>query len=362
MRIRLTRRFTRKQLVAAALVVVLLAGLVSYRLLSGSKDGSAAQLDVPKVAILSSGSGASFEDALKGIAVGFEGHPADFTIEYEGNDPAEARALAQKLWAGEPDILIALGAQAAQVAADINSGRPLVVAGLANPFGMGLAISEEQHRPDLTGVYSTEPVEETIALVRELYPATTQMAIVYDAANAESLGYLQSARLAAAAQGMTLQEAPLPALPLPDASGKPLEGKALDEAIASKVMAAIPADVQLIYLPRDWTVLDHLDSLSKQAALRNIPIVSNDPATVGTGCLAALGDEYVSVGREAARQALSILAGTKPADIPFLAENSVIMVINQEVAQKLQYTVPAAVEMRATRFFQGSAEASSPNP
>ncbi len=362
MRIRLTGRFTRNQLIGAALVVVLLAGLVSYKLLAGSKDSSAAESDIPKVAILSSGSGASFDDALKGIAVGFEGHPADFTIEYAGNDPAEARALAQKLLADEPDILIALGAQAAQVAADVNAGRPLVVAGLANPFGMGLAASEEQHRPDLTGVYSSEPVEGTIGLVRELYPAIAKIAIVYDPTNAESLGYLQDTRLAAAAQGLILQEVPLPTLPLLDTSRKPLEGKALDEAIVGKVMAAIPADVQLIYLPRDWMVLDHLDSLSKQAALRNIPVVTNDPATIGTGCLAALGDEYVSVGREAGRQALSILAGTKPADIPFLAENSVILVVNHEVAQKLQYTFPSAIELRATRFFPGPVESTTPTP
>ncbi len=350
-------------MIVAAVVILLIAGVAGYKLLSGTKSASApTDTGIPRIAILSSGAGPAFDDAIKGIAVGFEGHPADFTIEQAANDPAEARALAQKLLADSPDLMITLGASAALVASDVNAGCPLVVAGLSNPFGLGLAASEEQHRPDLTGVYSSEPVEGTINLARELYPALVKLAIIYDPANAESLAYLQQARLAAAAQQLVLAEVAMPALPLPDTAGRPLEGNSLDEAIVRKVMDAVPADVQLIYLPRDWMVLDHLSGLSKEAALRGLPVVTNDPATIGSGCLAALGDEYVSVGREAARQALSILAGTSPADIPFLAENSVILVVNNEVAGKLQYTFPAAVYQRATRFFMPPADTAPANP
>ncbi len=345
----------------AAVIIMLIAGAVAYKILSGTKSAPA-DASVPKVAILSSGAGPAFDDAIKGIAVGFEGHPADFTIEQAGNDPAEARALAQRLLADSPDLLITLGATATQVAADVNAGRPLVVAGLSNPFGLGLAASEEQHRPDLTGVYSTEPVTETMNLARELYPALAKLAIVYDSTNAESLAYLQQARLAAAAQQLVLQEVAMPVLPILDAAGRPLEGNQLGEAIIRKVMDAVPADVQLVYLPRDWMVLDHLDGLSKEAAIRKLPVLTNDPATIGSGCLAALGDEYVSVGREAARQALSILAGTPPADIPLLAENSVILVVNNEVAQKLQYVFPTAVYQRATRFFAPPSGTAPSNP
>ncbi len=337
-------------MIIVAIVVIVIAAAAAYKLLSGSKTKlTAAESDVPRVAILRSGSGPAFDDAIKGISVGFEGHTVDFEIEDAGNDPAEARALAQKLLAEEPDVLIALGAPAARVAAGVNAGRPLIVAGLADPFSLGLASSDEEHRADLTGVYSSEPVEATVSLIRELYPGMTKIATIYNPADQESLSYLQRARSTAAAQQLALQEVPLPALPLLDATGRPLGESQQDKAIIRRVMDAIPADVQLIYLARDWMVLDQLDGLTKEAALRNIPVVTNEPASI-PGCLAALGDEYVSVGREAARQALSIIAGTPPADIPFLAENSVILALNREVAQKLQYTFPAATEQRATRI------------
>ncbi len=357
------QRFTRTQLTVAAVLVVLIGAAVGYRLLSGGESKSTpAESDVPRIAILRSGHGLAFDDAIKGIAVGFESHPADFEIEDAGNDPAEARALAQKLLADKPDVLITLGAAAAQVAADVNAGCPLVVAALSDPFALGLASSDEEHRADLTGVYSSEPVEDTMSLIRQLYPTMTKIAAIYNPADPESAGYLQRARQHAAVQQLLLQEVALSRLPLLDSAGRPLEQARQDEAIIRKVMDAIPADVQLIYLARDWVVLEELDGLTKEAALRNIPVVTNDPATISPGCLAALGDEYVSVGREAARQALSILAGTPPADIPLLAENSVILVLNREVAQKLQYTFPAPIEQRATRIVPAQSGTVPANP
>ena len=357
------KRFSRTQLTVAAVLVLLIVAAVGYKLLSGGKAKSTpAESEVPHIAILRSGPGLALDDAIKGIAVGFEGHPADFTIEDAGNDPAKARALAQALLAEKPDVLITLGYQAAQVAADVNTGRPLVVAGLSNPFALGLASSDEDHRADLTGVYSSEPVEDSLSLMRQLYPAMTKIATVYNPADAESMAYLARARQAASVQQLALQEVAMPDLPILDSTGKPLEGDKQDQAIIRKVMEAIPVDAQLIYLSRDWRVLGELEGLAKEAALRNIPVVTNDPATITQGCLAALGDEYNSAGREAARQALSILAGTPTADIPLLAQNSVILALNRDVAQKLGYVFPAAIESRATHIVPAQSGTVPANP
>ncbi len=342
------RRPTRIHLIIAVAIALLLAAAVSYKLLSGRKDSNAAESEVPQVAILSAGTGAAGGDALKGISVGFEGHDVEFSIEDAGNDPALARTLAQALLADSPDVFIALGATAARVAADVNAGCPLVVAELSDPFSLGLASSDVEHREDVTGVYSSEPVEAAISLVRELYPAIIKIATIYNPADAESVAYLGRIRGAAADQALELVEIPLPALPLLDAAGRPLSIAAQDEALVQQAMQAIPLDVQLIFLPRDHQVLSLLEGLTKQAALRNLPVVTNETASIN-GCLAALGDEYVSVGREAAHQALSILAGTSPADIPLLSLNTVILALNREVAQKLLYVFPASVEQRATR-------------
>ncbi len=347
----------------AAVLVILIAAAVGYRLLTGGETKSTpAESEVPHIAILRSGSGLALDDAIKGIAVGFEGHPADFTIEDAGNDPAEARALAQALLAEKPDVFIALGRRAAQVAADVNAGRPLVVAGLSNPFALGLASSDEEHRADLTGVYSSEPVEDTMSLIRQLYPAITKIASIYNPADPESVGYLERERQAAGVQQLALQEVAMPTLPLLNSAGKPLEQAEQDKVVIRKVMDAIPADVQLIYLSRDWMVLEELDGWTKEAALRNIPVVTNDPATISPGCLAALGDEYVSVGREAARQALSILAGTRTAEIPLRAQNSVILALNRDVARKLGYAFPPAIESRATHMVPAQSGTVPVNP
>ena len=88
-----------------------------------------------------------------------------------GGSQRRCRRLAAELVAARPDLLVALGTPSLMAAiAEAPSSLPIVFCYCSNPWAAGAGQSAHQHRHNVTGTVSTNPVDQQLQLARTLLP------------------------------------------------------------------------------------------------------------------------------------------------------------------------------------------------
>jgi putative ABC transport system substrate-binding protein len=148
------------------------------------------------------------------------------------------------------------------------------------------------------------------------------------------LSSVEQVTAAAAKLGLELVPHPIPA------------GSTVPGAIA-----AMPADVGAIFLPRDSRVESAIAEFVDVAARRRLPIAAPSLIQVEAGALFSFGFVHRDVGRQAARLADQIFKGTSAGDLPVeMAENS--LSINLTTARKLGIKIPDDILVQANHVIR----------
>jgi len=91
--------------------------------------------------------------------------------------------------------------------------------------------------------------------------------------------------------------------------------------------------------------------MDRCAALR-LPAIYQWPETAEEGGLAAYGPRFTKVYRQLARQAVKVLHGVKPADIPIEQPTEFELVINLKTAEALGLTIPPSILLLADEVIE----------
>ncbi len=147
----------------------------------------------PAIAILKSGPLAPYEAVARSFHAAWTGEVLDLTLE--GQDPD---ALAGRLQSSPLDVIVAVGLRAATFARDRLPRVPMVFCAVPN---------YEVH--DLSGTWITGigfdvPERAALRALKDAVPEATRVGVLV---GAEETPFLRSARVAAAANGLTLVEA-----------------------------------------------------------------------------------------------------------------------------------------------------------
>ncbi len=101
-----------------------------------------------------------------------------------------------------------------------------------------------------------------------------------------------------------------------------------------------------MYFPQDNTIVAALETVIKVAQQANprtpiiLPIFCNDPVLIKKGVLAAIGYDYLDIGRETGEVVLKILAGTPANTLPIHMPSNLKAVLNRDLAIKLGIPIP----------------------
>ena len=102
----------------------------------------------------------------------------------------------------------------------------------------------------------------------------------------------------------------------------------------------------------DNTVVSSLPLILSKAGAKNIPVFGSEIEQVKIGCLAAMGLDYVDLGKQTGHMAARILKGeAKASEMNFEIIEEAAFYGNEKVAENLGITFPDSLNDTAKELF-----------
>jgi putative ABC transport system substrate-binding protein len=261
-------------------------------------------------------------------------------IEYRSAEGQPERlALAASELAQLPvDVIAIYGTAAAHAAKQATTTIPIVMIGIGDPVRAGLVPSLARPGGNITGntIIGAEMSAKRIQLIKEILPALSRMAFLWNPNNASHVAYLEEWKAIAPAFGLKM-------LFVEVSSSSEFESAfaaMLRERPDAFTMTADP----LHQLNIGWIV----DYLAKNHLPGIYPVRENAVA----GGLMSYGANMPDLFRRAARYVQKILQGATPADLPVELPTKYDLTINLKTAKTLGLTIPESFLLRADEVIE----------
>ncbi len=264
---------------------------------------------------------------------GYDQNNKDFSWQFQsaqGNN-AVAAQIARKFVGDKPDVIVAIATPAAQAVVAATRRIPVVYGAVTDPVGAQLVPSLQASDTNVTGVSDALPIDDQIALIQQLLPQAKRIGVVYNPGEANSVAVLEQLRDKLPEAGMSLVEASAP--------------RTLDVGAAAR---SLIGRVDAIYTSTDNNVVSAYEALVKEGNEADIPLIAADVDSVKRGAVAALGQKYHEMGKQAGRMAVRILKGENPGDMPSEGGTELELYLNENAAREQGVTLPQALLDQAT--------------
>jgi len=229
------------------------------------------------------------------------------------------------------DAIITLTTPCLAAACSMAKKTPVVFTYVYDPIAAGAGKSREEHLPNVTGVGSFPPVDDTVDLIQKLVPGIKAVGTVYNSSEANSVKVISVAREAFKKKGIALQE--------------------VTATSTSEVFQAAQVvtyrNVQALWVTGDNTALQSFDGIVKAARAAKLPLIINDPEFTARGAVASVGLGWYEAGHAGGVLAARVLRGESPRNIPFEEVALKKIVLNQDEAQKLGIVFPPEIVKEA---------------
>jgi len=246
-------------------------------------------------------------------------------------DLSEARRIAQEFVNRKTDMIVALSTQCLQAAMMAGPRVPVIFASVANPQLLGVGRSSEEHSHNITGVASTAPIKQTLALIREALPDAVRIGTIWTPSELNSEYYLRLLREGAAELGFEVV-----AVPVSNISEVFLSGQML-----------LNQKVDLIFPISDNTINASFESLGRLAGDNSVPLFGGSPLFARLGACAALGWDFFEMGYKAGEIASRVKNGEAPGRIPLQSMSRVRLHLNLAAARMQGVEFPPQIIERA---------------
>jgi len=262
-----------------------------------------------------------------------DGHEIVVTIRIANNDIAEVQRIARALVAERVDLIVPLSTQALQAAILTARSMPIVFGAVAVPYLVGAGKSAENHLGHVTGVVSTGPIRQTMALIREVLPKARRVGTLWTSSEVNSEYYLDLARAAAAELGFDLVAVPV-------TGPHEIQG-ALQRVLNEKIDVLFPMS--------DNTLNSSFDVIGRAAEENALPLFASFLRSAEFGACAALGFDFYDMGVKTGRLAVRVKNGESPARIPIQSMDEIKLYVNPVAAAKQGVVFSEALLNRAAR-------------
>jgi putative ABC transport system substrate-binding protein len=247
-------------------------------------------------------------------------------------------ALAGELVALKPDILFTAGTQAAIAASKATRTIPIVFVAVADPEGLGIVKSLRQPATNATGFsnLSDEFQIKLLQLVKEAFPAATDVAILHNPGNASEVRMLPAFRQAGVILGLKLRL---------------IEARAPDDLLPTfRRLKTKPSDV--LYVLGNPFTFSELHRIVALANGQRQVTVYGLPEFADAGGLMAHSFSLMEQHSAAAILVDKILRGASPATLPVEQPTRFELVLNLRTAKAQGITFPPALLLRADRLIE----------
>ncbi len=261
-----------------------------------------------------------------------EGENLKFVYQSAQGNPGTASQIARQFVGDAPDVIVPISTPSAQAVVAATRDIPIVFTAVSDPVGAQLIKSMDKPGRNVTGLSDALPVNEHLALIKEITPDAKTIGYIYNSAEANSVSTLELLKVEAEKAGL-----------------KVVESVATKSAEVQGATRALVGKADVIYVPTDNTIVSAFEAAAGVASEAKIPLFAADTDSVARGAIAALGFNYFDVGKQTGAVVVRILKGEKPGEIPASVAVGTDLVLNKKAAEKAGLTFPESVTKRATK-------------
>lgn len=325
----------RKNLTVLLIAVMMIAGLFAGCGGAGGDSSNAKKL--PIVGIVQIVEHPSLDTIREAILAqlaeeGFvDGETMKVDYQNAQNEQSNLKSICQKFASNNYDLIIAIATPSAQAALGETTEIPIVFSAVTDPIAAELIDNPDAPGGNITGTSDAVSAEMIMNLAKEITPDIKTIGALYNSSEVNSVSVIKDLKEYAAANGMTVVEAPV---------------TSSSEVQQSATFLAGKADV--VFSPIDNTVASTMPIVSKTLNDAKIPFYVGADSMVNDGGLATYGINYTILGSETGKMAAQVLNGTNPGTIPVMTMTDMKIYINQNTADAIGVTFPQSVLNKAT--------------
>jgi len=261
---------------------------------------------------------------------------ARFVVVNAQGDFPTVNSIAHKFVSDKVDMICCLATPSLQASMNATSDIPIVFSRVANPFLAGAGTSPTDHLPNVTGVATSSPFEETIALLKQLLPEAKAIGTLWVPSETNSEYYMKMQKEAAEEAGLKTVTVPINST----------------SEISDASVTLVGKDIDAIY-----QISDNLTSLGFEAEVKaaneaGIPVFCNQSPEVERGAAVGLAWDFYDAGYEGGKIAIRVMKGENPRDIPIQSMKGARLTVNLKAAKTQGLTIPEEVVKRAEKVFE----------
>jgi ABC-type uncharacterized transport system substrate-binding protein len=177
-------------------------------------------------------------------------------------------------------------------------------------------------------------VRSSIRLMRQIFPESETIGIIWNPAEACSEACTEMARDAADEFGFELTEATV------SSTGE----------VADALNLMLSKEVDIFLTSGDNTVMMTVESIAQKLREKKIPYFTNSFLDVDRGAFISVGADYYEVGRETGKVAERVIRGTPPKDIPIHSFVPEKIYLNMELAREFGVEIPDSIKKAAAKI------------
>jgi ABC-type uncharacterized transport system substrate-binding protein len=269
---------------------------------------------------------AGFREGLTGAGL-VEGRDFDWKASNAQGDITVLNALADAAVADKADLILTVSTQALQAAVQRAKGIPITFTMVANPFSAGVAKSDQEHLPGVSGAYGSADAKAMMPLLREVLPRARTFGTLYSPGEVNSVFNHDELSAAVKGAGWTLISSGVnTSSEVPDAAqalcGQEIDGLCVTNSNLSG--SCFPSLMQACRRSGK-PVFGFLGSMSEQ------------------GAVLVLTRDYREMGRDSGAIAARIIRGEPVSGIPLRRSVKNRLLVNLDAAKACGIQVPESM-------------------
>ncbi|MBF0619517.1 MAG: ABC transporter substrate-binding protein [Candidatus Omnitrophica bacterium] len=281
-----------------------------------------------------------YKEAAEGMLArfkeeGFSGVDLDVRTESALGNKVKAMKIAQSFAQEKRDLYAGFGTNAVAALSTEIKDRPIVFSVVYDPVGSGLVANLNSSGNNITGVRNYFPMSEVIGRLQQIRPVH-HLAVLYTPGQKNSESQFRDVQKAEAEKNIRV-------LPVLLANANDVQ----------TVMPYLKGKVEAVFLTGSGVVGDAVEQIVAAAAREDIVTVSSSVDYAAKGVILCAGANAHEAGTTAAKQAIMILKGAKPAGIPIEGPEKLEILLNLKTVGMMKgVQIPDGLKKEATKIFE----------
>ena len=267
-----------------------------------------------------------------------EGKNAAIERRFAEGNLNDLRDFAADLVRLHVDVIVTVGTPAGFAAKQATGTIPIVLAGSADPVGVGLVDSLARPGGNVTGnsLMSSDLSAKRLEILLAAAPSISRIAILWDSSNPGMARRVHETEAAADQSHILLRNV------------GPRNSDELEAAFAE--LSSQRPDALLV--TAEAFTRRYMGRILDFAMSNHLPAMYEDSGYVEAGGLMSYGPDYRAVFRRGAALVDKVLKGAKPSDLPIEQPTTFELVINLKTAKAIGFDLPAGVLTRADQVIE----------